>query len=84
MDPNSYQNLMIQQLMGAGGAPQGTTGSLPTTPYGQSMVTGNGMAVQQAQQAGQQPGQMPGMLGAPAPSQTMMQPMQAYPSAPPQ
>ena len=73
----SYQNLMIQQLMGDGNAPQGTTGQLPTSPYGQNMITGNGMAQQQAMQQGQN-----GMLGTPVPgSQQLMQPMASYPSA---
>ncbi|MEJ0094546.1 MAG: hypothetical protein WDN46_14260 [Methylocella sp.] len=62
--------------MGAGYAPPGMSGQLPTSQYGQSAVTGNGMALQQAQQG------QPGMLGQAPPSQVMQQPMQSYPSAP--
>lgn len=73
MDPQTYQQMMIQQLQAGtnGYAPAGTTSALPSTPYGQSMVTGNGMAMA--------PG---GMLGSmPPPSQQLAQPFQAYQGA---
>ena len=40
MDP-SYQQAMIQALMGQGIAAPGTTGQNATTPYGQAFLTGN-------------------------------------------
>lgn len=42
MDP-SYQQAMIQALMGAGSAAPGTGGQNATTPYGQGFMTGNMM-----------------------------------------
>jgi hypothetical protein len=85
MDP-SYQQLMIQQLMQ--GAPAGLNGQAPSTPQGAGFVTGNGMAAMPGNTMGASPGGMmmpgqPGMLGAPAPSQTMQQPMAAYPGMQP-
>lgn len=46
MDP-TYQQMMIQALMGQGASPQGTTGQNPTTNYGANFITGNGTAIQQ-------------------------------------
>lgn len=42
MDP-SYQQAMIQALMGQQSMPAGTTGQNPTSPYGQGFITGNMM-----------------------------------------
>lgn len=39
MDP-TYQQAMIQALMGQGSLPTSMTGQNPTSPYGQSFMTG--------------------------------------------
>jgi hypothetical protein len=72
MNPDTYQQLMIQQLMQGGSAAPGTGMAAPATPYGQAFVTGN-QFMPNAQGSG--------MLGTSAPSSTLMQPMAAYPSA---
>lgn len=43
MDP-TYQQTMIQALMGQSMAAPGTTGQNASTPYGQGFMTGNMMA----------------------------------------
>lgn len=72
MDPSTYQQLMVSQLMGQGTAAPGTGGQNATSPYGQAFITGN-QSMPQQQQAG--------MLGTPAPSNVLQQPMQSYASA---
>lgn len=73
MNDPTYQQMMIQQLMGGGQMPPGMNGQAPSTPQGAGFITGNGMAMM--------PGQSGGMLGTPPPSQQMMQPMATYPGA---
>ena len=41
MNPQQYQQMMIQQLMGAAQLPSGMGGANPTTPYGANFITGN-------------------------------------------
>jgi hypothetical protein len=42
MDPQSYQQMMIQALMGGMAQPgMQASGQNPSTPYGQSFMTGN-------------------------------------------
>lgn len=74
MDPTTYQNLMIQQLMGQGAAAPGTAGQNATSPYGQAFITGNQM-MPTAAMLGQSPY---GMLTQNSPSQVLQQPMSAY------
>lgn len=76
MDPQSYQSMMIQQLMGQGSTPQGMGGQNATTPYGMGFMTGN-QSMPNPAMLGQQ-GSGSGMLGTPAPSSVMQQPMQQY------
>lgn len=40
---SSYQQTMVQALLGQGQAAPGTTGQNPTTGYGQGFLTGNMM-----------------------------------------
>lgn len=40
MDPSSYQQMMVQALMG-GQPGQPPSGQNPSTPYGQAFITGN-------------------------------------------
>lgn len=70
----SYQQMMIQQLMQGGSMPPGMTGQAPQSPYGQSMVTGNGMAMLPGSGGAPMGGQ--GMLGAPVPTQGQLYPNQ--------
>lgn len=77
MDP-SYQQMMIQQLMGQGSTPQGMGGQNATTPYGMAFMTGN-QSMPNPAMLGQSQGN--GMLGTPAPSSVLQQPMSQYASA---
>lgn len=73
MDPTSYQQMMAQQLMGAGSLAPGMGGQNAATPYGQNFILGN--------QSQMNPGaaqQQAGMLATTPPSQQMMQPMATY------
>jgi hypothetical protein len=82
MDPQSYAQLMIQQLMGAGTAAPGMGGQNASTPYGAAFMTGNQMAPNSAMAPQAQQGQMPqGMMGQAAPSASLQQPMATYPTA---
>ena len=82
MDPQSYQQMMVQQLMGANQAAPGMTGQNASTPYGAAFVTGNQTAPQtqqhqyspQTQQSANSPY---GMLNQSA-NQVLQQPMAAY------
>ena len=75
MDPQSYMQLMQQQLMGGATMAPGMGGQNATSPYGMAFQTGNMMMPQQAQQ--QAPQTMQGMLGQ-GPSSMLQQPMAAY------
>ena len=85
MDPQSYQQMMIQQLMQQGSTPSEMHGQNASSPYGQSFVTGNqmqaGAGMGQNGYPSQQASSMPGMLGQPAPSTVLQQPMATYGSA---
>lgn len=71
MDPQSYMQLMQQQLMGGATMAPGMGGQNATSPYGMAFQTGNMMMPMQAQQ------QTQGMLGQ-GPSSVLQQPMAAY------
>ena len=73
MDPQSYMQLMQQQLMGGATMAPGMGGQNATSPYGMAFQTGNMMMPQQAQQAAP----MQGMLGQ-GPSSVLQQPRAAY------
>lgn len=82
MDP-TYQQMMVQQLMGQGTMPAGMGGQNASTPYGIGMMTGNQMmpnAVMPQGGSGAAPmGQgMYGMLNQAAPSSVLQQPMATY------
>jgi hypothetical protein len=70
MNP-TYQQAMVQQLMGSQYAAPGMSGQNASSPYGQNFITGNQMST-------------PGMLGTAPPGQTapsqqqMAQPMATY------
>jgi hypothetical protein len=74
MDPQSYMQLMQQQLMGGSTMAPGMGGQNATSPYGMAFQTGNMMMPQQTQQA---PQTLQGMLGQ-GPSSVLQQPMAAY------
>lgn len=84
MDPQSYQQMMIQQLMGAASQAPGMGGQNASTPYGQAFMTGNQMMPNMAtpSQAGTAQAGLQGMLSQAAPSTTLQQPMATYPTAP--
>lgn len=69
MNPTSYQQMMAQQLLGAGMAAPGMAGSQPMSPYGQNFVLGNQMQTNP---------QTAGMLGSLPSSQQLAQPMATY------
>lgn len=75
MDPQSYMQLMQQQLMGGSTMAPGMGGQNATSPYGMAFQTGNMMMPQQ--QAQQSPQTLQGMLGQ-GPSSVLQQPMAAY------
>ena len=84
MDPQSYQQAMIQQLMGGATMAPGTTGQNASTPYGAGFMTGNmampqwmNPATGQMAGAGGQQQQQPGMLGQ-GPASVLAQPMATY------
>jgi hypothetical protein len=83
MDPQTYQQMMIGQLMGQGAAAPGTTGQNASSPYGQAFMTGNQMMPTSAMlgntsTAPPQGQSLYGMLTQNAPSQVLQQPMAAY------
>jgi hypothetical protein len=82
MDPQSYQQMMIQQLMGQGAAAPGTAGQNASSPYGQAFITGNQMmptaAMLGSYPQSSQPQSMYGMLTQNSPSQVLQQPMASY------
>lgn len=76
MDPQSYMQLMQQQLMGGATMAPGMGGQNATSPYGMAFQTGNMMMPMQSQQQ-QAPQTLQGMLGQ-GPSSVLQQPMAAY------
>ena len=75
VNPTTYQQMMVQQLMGAGNAAPGTTGQNASTPYGAAFTTGNMMMPSWMNPASGQSG-MP-QQGQPAATQ-LQQPMATY------
>jgi hypothetical protein len=77
MDPQqTYQQMMVQQLMNGANAAPGTTGQNATTPYGQAFMTGN----QSMPNASQNYGMLGSMPNSGSPN-VLQQPMQTYPGA---
>ena len=88
MDP-TYQQTMIQALMGQNSAAPGTTGQNASTPWGQNFMTGNMMNVAGAQNTygGQNTAANQGQSGTPTmnssnltngPSTQLLQPYSTY------